>query len=360
MSLLAIIAGLVVLTIGAELLVRGASKLALSLGISPVVIGLTVVAFGTSTPELAVTVGAAVGGTPDVAVGNVVGSNIYNVLLILGLGALAAPLIVRQRIIKADVPLMIGASILMLAVASDGVIGFGEGALLFGLLIAYTTLSIRSGRNEPQEIVAEYQENLDATTRPGTSRLFSAVLVVAGLALLVVGAQLLVGGAVDVAQSLGVDDLVIGLTVVALGTSMPELVTTVVAALRGERDIAVGNVVGSNLFNILSVLGLGSMLAPGGIPVADAALSFDIPVMIAVAIAVLPVVFVGSTINRWEGAMFVLFAVLYTTYLVLDATAHELAGGFGFAMAVFVLPLTAITLGTLVVRELRAKRTARA
>lgn len=357
MSLLAIVAGLVVLTLGAELLVRGASKLAVSVGVSPIVIGLTVVAFGTSTPELAVTVGATIDGSADVAVGNVVGSNIYNVLLVLGLSALAAPLIVQQRIVQADVPLLIGASLLMWFLASDGTVSLGDGAVLVTILLVYTALSIRSGRRESQpEVIAEYQEHVAEMGRLSGGRGMSVVLVIAGLAMLVVGAQLLVGGATDVARSLGVSELVIGLTVVAVGTSMPELVTSVVAALRGERDIAVGNVVGSNLINILGVLGVGALLAPGGIAVAPTAISFDIPVMIAVAVAVLPVAFVGYVIRRWEGALFLGYGALYTTYLVLDAADHGLTDGFEMAVGLFLLPLTVITIATFVVRELRSRR----
>ena len=170
------------------------------------------------------------------------------------------------------------------------------------------------------------------------------------------GSQALVAGASDIARSLGVSELVIGLTVVAIGTSMPEIVTTVVAVMRNQRDIAVGNVVGSNLFNLLGVIGIGAIIAPGGIPVAPAALARDIPVMVAVAIALFPVAFVGFAIRRWEGAVFVGYAAAYTAYLVLDSTEHQLADDVAFAMGAFVLPLTLVTIATLVTREIRRRR----
>ena len=355
MSLVAIAVGLVLLVVGAELLVRGASRLALSFRISPVVVGLTVVAFGTSTPELAVSLGASFSGASDVAIGNVVGSNIYNVLLVLGIGAVITPLLVEQRIVRTDVPLMIGVSLLFWFLASDGSLGLLDGVVMFSLLLLYTGLSVRSGRKEQQPaVVEEYAESLHAE-KP-TNRAVDIGLVLTGLVLLVIGAQLLVGGAVEIATSLAISELVIGLTVVAIGTSLPEIMTTAIAAHRGQRDIAVGNVVGSNLFNILGVLGLSAIVAPGGVPVSDAALTSDIPVMVAVAIAVLPVAFLGYIIKRWEGFMFLGFAALYTAYLVLDATEHDLADGFRTVMVFFVIPLVAVTLAIFVVREFREKR----
>lgn len=354
MSLVAIAIGLVLLVTGAELLVRGASRLALSFRISPVVVGLTVVAFGTSTPELAVSLGASFSGASDVAIGNVVGSNIYNVLLILGTGAVITPLLVEQRIVRTDVPLMIGVSLLFWFLVSDGSLALLDGVVLFSLLLLYTGLSVRSGRKEQEAVVEEYAESLHP--EQPTNRVVDIGLVLAGLVLLVIGAQFLVDGAVEIATSLGISELVIGLTVVAIGTSLPELMTTAIAAYRGQRDIAVGNVVGSNLFNILSVLGLSAIVAPGGVPVSEAALSSDIPVMVAVAIAVLPVAFVGYIIKRWEGFMFLGFGALYTAYLVLDATEHDLADGFRTVMVFFVIPLVAVTLAIFVGRELLEKR----
>lgn len=353
MTVAAILGGLLLLMLGGELVVRGGTRLATAMGISPVVVGLTVVAFGTSSPELAVTLGAVANGQPDVAVGNVVGSNIYNILLVLGLGAVAAPLVVRQRIVRADVPLLVGVSLLFWAMASNGGLEADDGLVLVAILAGYTVISIRSGRRESAPITQEYRANLGR--RAGrTGPLVAAGLIALGLGTLVAGSQLLVGGATEIARSLGVSELVIGLTVVSIGTSMPEIVTTVIASLRGERDLAVGNVVGSNLFNLLGVLGIGAIVAPGGIPVPTAALSFDIPVMVAVAIALLPIVFTGHAIRRWEGALFLTYAAVYTAWLVLDATGEPLAQDLATATMTFLLPLTLVTLATVVIREIRS------
>jgi cation:H+ antiporter len=244
---------------------RGASKLALSFGISPLVVGLTVVAFGTSAPEMAVSVQAALSGQVDIALGNVVGSNIFNVLFILGLSALIIPLLVARQLIRQEVPIMIGASLLLFALAWDGGISAAiDAALMFGLLLAYTVFLIWQSRRESKALAAEGT----AETASGKSSWdnhwgVQVLLIAAGLALLVLGADWLVTAAITFAKQLGVSELVIGLTIVAAGTSMPEVATSIVAALRGERDIAVGNVVGSNTFNILCVLGLSGMLAPG-------------------------------------------------------------------------------------------------
>jgi cation:H+ antiporter len=356
-TLLLFILGGVLLIAGAELLVRGASRLAVAAGITPLVVGLTVVAFGTSAPELAVTLGASFTGEADVALGNVVGSNIANVLLILGLSAAIAPLVVAQQLVRLDVPLMIGASVLTLGLALDGRIGRADGFLLFGILLVYLVFMIRKSRRETAAVRAEYDEAFgEGEKRPGpVSWPVNGVLVLAGLGMLVLGARWLVHGAVAAATALGVSELVIGLTVVAVGTSLPEVATSVLASLRGERDIAVGNVVGSNLFNLLAVLGLGSIFAPAGVPVAPAAIAFDLPVMIAVAIACLPVFFVGYSIARWQGWLFLGYYAAYTLFLILDAAQHDALPLFSAVMEWFVLPLTALTLGIVVLRALRRK-----
>jgi cation:H+ antiporter len=351
-TILYFIAGAVLLIGGAELLVRGASRLAIAAGVSPLVVGLTVVAFGTSSPELAVTVGAAWSGQADVAVGNVVGSNIFNILFILGVTALITPLVVAQQLVRLDVPLMIGASLLMLLLGLDGTISRVDGLFLFLGVVAYTTFLIRQSRRETAQVASEYDEAFGAVPEQ-TRWAVNIGLILVGLTLLVLGSRWLVDGAVEMATSFGVSQLVIGLTIVAAGTSLPEVATSVLAAMRGERDIAVGNAVGSCIFNILAVLGLGSLIAPNGVNVSPGALTFDIPVMIAVSVAALPVFFTGYTIARWEGAVFLLYYVAYTAWLVLTAREHAALEALAPAMTWFALPLTALTLAVLGVRAMR-------
>lgn len=344
--------GGLLLVAGAELLVRGASRLAVAAGITPLVVGLTVVAFGTSAPEMAVTVGSAYAGQTEVALGNVVGSNIFNVLFILGLSALIAPLVVAQQLVRFDVPLLIGASVLVLLMALDGRFGRVDGMVLLAGIVAYTILLIRQSRRESAAVAAEYDEAFGRPperVRPA----IDVVLVLVGLGLLVLGARWVVEAAATTATALGVSELVVSLTIVAAGTSLPEVATSVLATLRGERDIAVGNVIGSCLFNLLAVLGLGSLVAPVGIPVADGALTFDIPVMIAVAIAALPVFLTGHTIARWEAIVFLGYYVAYTSYLILTAAAHDAATQLGAAIVWFVAPITVLTLTATLVRHRR-------
>ncbi|MGC1953921.1 MAG: calcium/sodium antiporter, partial [Gammaproteobacteria bacterium] len=308
--------GLVVLVAGAELLVRGATQVSAATGVSPLVTGLTIVAFGTSAPELAVSVHSALTGNPDLALGNVIGSNIFNVLFILGVSALITPLVVAQRLIRHDVPLMIGVSLLTYLLALDGQIGRREGMALFAGLVAYTTYAIFKGREEPTPVLAEYAGAFGqpARTDPGRSQVLArnVALIGAGLVMLVLGARWLIQGAIEMARFFAVSELVIGLTLVAAGTSLPEVATSIVAAVRGVRDIAVGNVVGSNLFNILGVLGLSALLAPTGIAVSSAALHFDLPVMMAVALVCLPIFFTDHRIDRWEGVVFLGYYLAYT------------------------------------------------
>ena len=345
------IAGLVALVAGADLLVRGASRLALSFGISPLVVGLTIVAFGTSAPEMAVSAGAVLNGQTGLAMGNVVGSNIFNVLFILGLSALITPLVVHVQLIRQEVPIMIGASLLVLVLALDGTLGLFDGALLFGLLLAYTSFLVVQSRRESRGAQAEF----DAEIQPARPDAWDArlpvqlALIAAGLALLVFGSDWLVSAAVVFAQSLGVSDLVIGLTIVAAGTSMPEVATSIMAALKGERDIAVGNVVGSSTFNLLGCLGLSGVLAglvPGspGLTVALSLLALDIWVMLAVALACLPIFLSGREIARWEGAVFLGYYVAYMAYVVLAAQQHAVLGPFSAVMMGFVVPITVVTL----------------
>jgi cation:H+ antiporter len=352
-TILMLLSGIVFLIGGAEVLVRGASNLASAAGVSSLVVGLTVVAFGTSSPELAVSVMSAYKGQADLAIGNVVGSNIFNVLFILGLAALVVPLVVAQQLVRFDVPVMIGVSVLLLLLGMDGRLGMFDGLLLTAGVLSYTIFLIRQSRREKSaEVKAEYEKSF-ATDASAPGWFKNIALVAVGLVGLVLGSKLLVDSAVVIAKSFGVSELIIGLTIVAAGTSMPEVATSVVAALRGERDIAVGNAVGSNIFNILCVLGISSVVSPNGIHVSKAALAFDIPVMIAVAVACLPVFFAGYVISRVNGAIFLAFYAAYLAYLILTATQHEALGTYQAAMMYFVLPITAVTLLVLGLRALR-------
>ncbi len=355
-TILFFIAGLCLLIAGADILVRGASKLASALGISPLVIGLTVVAFGTSAPELAVSIQSSLAGEGDIAMGNVIGSNIFNILFILGLSAIISSLVVAQQLIRLDVPLMIGISILVFIFALDGKIDRSNGVILFTGIIAYTIFLIKMSRNEKKEIQDEYEKEYGVDRKPDLlSKMINVGFIIGGLFMLVIGARWLVNGAVSFAQMFGISELVIGLTIVAAGTSLPEVAASTVAALRGEKDIAVGNVVGSNIFNLLSVLGLSSILSPDGIQVSAAALRFDIPVMIVASIACLPVFFTGNLIARWEGFLFFGYYVAYTSYLVLYSMHHDILPLYNLVMVFFIIPITVITLLVVTLRYIRRK-----
>ena len=360
MTILLLVGGLVLLVVGAEALVRGASRLAAALGIAPLIIGLTIVAFGTSSPEMAVSVQSVLSGQTDIAVGNVVGSNIFNVLFILGLSALITPLLVAQQLVRLDVPIMIGVSVVLLLMALNGVIEQWEGAVLFAGIIGYTIFQIVQSRKgkETAAVEAEYAEEYGKPEPRSTSRMLLNIgMAVVGLVLLVLGARWFVDGAVQLARAFGISEVIIGLTIVAAGTSLPEVATSLVAAFRGERDIAVGNVVGSNIFNILAVLGLSSLVSPGqGLPVSLGMIELDIPFMIAVAVACLPVFVTGNTIARWEGGVFLAYYVAYTVYLVLTSTEHDLLPQFQTFMMWFVVPLTVLTVAVSVYRELGVRR----
>ena len=347
-----LIAGLALLVAGAEALVRGAARLAARFGIPPLVIGLTVVAFGTSAPEMAVSVQSASNGQGDIAVGNVLGSNIFNVLMILGLSALVIPLTVSRQLIRLDVPLMIGASLLAWLLAIDQHYGRLDGLFLFASLLAYIAFQIRGSlRAKTNGESNEFEEEYGKRPEGRLALLGHLGFIVLGLALLVWGSNLLVDAAVTLARALGLSELVIGLTIVAAGTSLPELATSVMAALKGERDIAVGNIVGSNLFNLLAVLGLAALVAPAPISVSPNALAFDYPVMVAVAVACLPIFFTGYRINRWEGLLFFGYYLAYAAYQVLFATGASAVALLHTALVWYALPLTALTLLVIAARE---------
>jgi cation:H+ antiporter len=341
--------GLAVLVAGGHCLVTGSATVAQRFGLSSLVIGLTVVAWGTSAPELAVSLGAALRGQGDMALGNVVGSNIINILGVLGASALVTPLVVSRRLVWREVPILIVLSFAVLILGANGVIGRAGGGLLFVVGFIYTAYAIRQSRLDGETRAEQIPGG-----RLGVSR--AVGLVVAGMVLLVLGAHWMVEAATVLARALGVSDLVVGLTVVAVGTSLPEAAASVIAALKGHRDMAVGNAIGSNIFNIVNVLGLTALVAPGGVPVPEPALHFDLPVMIAVAVACLPIFFKSHQIARWEGALFLFYYAAYILFLVLKAEHHAVLPTVSRAMMFFVIPLTIATLVAISWRQERRRR----
>lgn len=352
MTIVLFIVGLVFLIVGAEALVRGSSRLAVSLGISPLAIGLTVVAFGTSSPELAVSIKAVLSNQAGIAVGNIVGSNIFNTLFILGLSALIAPLIVAKQLIRFDVPLMIALSFLVYFFSFDGRFGRIDGGLLVIGLVIYISFLFYQSR---KEIINKPNDN-ENEMPVGGNWFINLILIAVGLGLLVLGSRWLVDGAVSFARYFGVSELVIGLTIVSAGTSLPEVVTSVIAAIRGERDIAVGNVIGSNLFNIMCVLGIASVVGPNGMEVSPAVTNFDIPVMLGVAIVCLPIFYTGGIISRKEGALLLGSYLIYTLYLILAAAHHSALPMLSDILLYFALPITGVSLLIFSLREVGHKK----
>jgi cation:H+ antiporter len=305
-----LLAGLVLLFGGGEFLVRGAAGIGLRFGLSPLVVGLTLVAMATSSPELAVSLSAAADGQGGLALGNVVGSNICNIALIIGLAGLVRPLRVEARVVRIDAPLVIAASVLLVALLLDGQLGRLDGALLVSGLAAYLWFTVTAARRESALVRAEFDAEV---TAPGGPAWLLGAFVLAGVAALVSGGLVFLEGAVSLATTLGVPPAVIGLTIAALGTSLPEIATSVVATLRGHDDIAVGNVVGSNLFNILAIAGVTGVISPFGRGTVS---NLDLGVMIAVAVVLLPMIYTRSRIDRWEAGMLLAGYVLYIGWLV--------------------------------------------
>jgi cation:H+ antiporter len=350
------IAGLVVLILGADLLVRGSSRLAAAFGVSPLVIGLTIVAIGTASPEIAVSLQAAANGQGDLTLGNVLGSNIFNILFILGITSIVAPIVIAEQLIRKDAPILLGISLLTLALAFDENLGAMDGAILIVLLIVYVVFALKQSRFESRKVQKEYAEEY-AQKQPRTTRntIINIVFILIGLGLLVLGSNWLVDSAVQIAKALGVSELVIGLTIVAVGTSLPEVATSVIAALKGESDIAVGNAVGSNIFNLLGVLGIGALVSPEGISVAGHILQFDLPVMVFVALATLPVFFIDSRISRMEGGLLLSYYIIYIAFIILRATGNSALPSMQLFIAFFA-PITFITLVAIAIRSSHSKR----
>ena len=354
-----LIAGLALLILGAEVLVRGAARLSSALGVSPLIVGLTVVAYATSSAELAACARSAVLGQNGLAIGIVVGSNIFNVLFVLGISALIIPLTVTKRVIRLDVPIMIAVSVLLYLLALDGAISRWDGLLLFAGVVAYTLFTVLGARHERSQSWVTEVPASSAIEQPSSRRysvITQVVFIAIGLVMLVIGARWFVSGAVSLAESLGVSETVIGLTIVAAGTSLPEAATSIVAALRRKPEIAVGNIVGSNIANVLLVMGVTGLVAPQGVAVSVSALNFEMPVMIAVAASCLPVFFLGGRIERWEGGLYLGYYFAFVLFLILEAGHHKALPAFAAVMAFFVLPLTVITYIILTARRGRRKK----
>lgn len=335
------IAGLLTLIFGAEMLVRGASRLASAFGISKLVIGLTVVAFGTSAPELAVCIQAGLDGRPDLMLGNIVGSNITNILLILGVSALILPLSVNPRLIKLDVPVMIVITFILLFFILNGFISLWESFIFIVMLAGYLLyLARNSGSLETPPL-----------EKKKSSKPLSFFYAATGLVLLIAGSRWLVDSAVIFAEAFGVSELVIGLTVVAIGTSLPEITTSIVAAVRRERELVISNVIGSNILNILAVLGITGLVLPEPIPVTNALVRFDIMILLAASFACVPIFFTGHVISRGEGALFLIYYIIYIIYLWLSSAEHDALPAFSDTMILFVLPLTLFTIFMIAWRE---------
>ncbi|MCV6636213.1 calcium/sodium antiporter [Candidatus Albibeggiatoa sp. nov. NOAA] len=342
--------GFLFLVVGADTLVKGASEFATSVGISPLVVGLTIIAFGTSAPELAVSVQSAYAGQPDLTVGNVIGSNILNILMVLGIAAVIAPLTVNTKLVKVDVPLMIGVSVLLYILSMDLMISRLDGIILFAIVAVYTTYLVVQSRRDNSVIAEAELEELEELQKHSqeSSVWVKVAYILVGFVLLVLGADWLVKGAVVIAQYFGLSELIIGLTIIAIGTSLPELAATIAASLRGEKDLIIGGAIGSNLFNISMVLGISSMVAPNGIAVSPTALNVDMLIMIAVAVLCLPTFFSGKQLDRWEGVLFLAYYVAYTIYLLLSALNHPQLPLFNQVMLWGVIPATVVLLGVLV------------
>lgn len=348
MNYLLAIAGLLLLFFGAKLFIHGASSLGKLAGLSPIVIGLTIVAYGTSTPELVVSVTGSWTGQLDLALGNVIGSNIFNVLFILGLSAACVPLVVNQRLLQYDVPLIFTITVVVFGFSVNGSLTLWEGGVLFLVLAGYTAWAVVESQSEPPEIQEEYTREYplsEMTTGSTTGFLFSGLILLMGLALLIFGSRVFTQSISEIARSIGISEAVIALTIVSAGTSLPEVGTSVLAALRGETDIAVGNVIGSNFFNLTGVLGLSVLSSGNGLPASEAILQFDMLILLVVSVLCLPILFTGHRISRWEGGLFVLYYVFYVLSL-LSPRLHPLVSRSLFlAMYGFVLPLTTLTIG---------------
>ena len=310
-DVLMVIGGLAMLFVGGEALIKGAVSLARNFGLSSLLVSAVVVGFGTSAPELTVSVGAALQGSPDIAIGNIVGSNIANILLIVGAAAVLSPLLINRRAVRRDTYVMLAASLVLCGLALVGQIGFIAGLMLFCALLAYVYVAYAQDRKSGQETIKHIEEDVEG--KPQLGRLKASLYSLTGLFLLIGGAHILVEGAISIARDFNISEAVIGLTIVAVGTSLPEMVTSLVAAYRRHNDVIIGNILGSNIFNILSILGLTAMISPMGI--ADQIAALDVWIMLASAMLFSAYLLRGWTINRFSGLVMIGAYAGYTAWL---------------------------------------------
>ncbi len=353
-STLTFLIGLAGLLIAGHVLIDGAGKIGRRLGMAPGVIGLTIVAAGTSAPELAVFYQAVRADDTSLAVGSIIGSNIANVLLVVGVVACMGAVKVSQAVVQVDVPVMAAASAALLVMTLDRNLSRLDGVLLVCGIVCFIVWTIRTRSGAEPSAPAASETGEEPTTPPRPNLLIAVASIVIGVAGLTYAAGFVVTGAEEIALALGVPELIVGLTILALGTSAPEIATSIVAAVRGNRQLALGNAVGSNIFNILLVLGLSSSLS-GGISFGDDAVRLDMPILVAAAVACMPVLLWDHSVDRWEGFVFVALYGAYLVFLALDGTDRLEADPFVIAFAVFVVPLGLLT-GAVVIAKTVAHR----
>tara|TARA_R110000868_G_scaffold383578_2_gene650594 strand:- start:10189 stop:11274 length:1086 start_codon:yes stop_codon:yes gene_type:complete len=344
MTVLLFIGGLVSLIGGAELFLKAVDHFGLKWGVSPVIMGLTVVAFATGAPELAISIKAASSGSADLVLGNIIGSNIANILLILGITSLIAPINITRRIIRIDVPIVIGASLLLFILAFDGVLSSFDGIILISGLVAYsifTYFQIRKGKEDETDVF-EFAESVDDLAKGSFFYIKNISFLLVGLALIVLGSNWMVDSAVTIARLFGLSELVIGLTIISIGTSLPEVATSLSAARKGNADIAVANVMGSNLYNILLTLGLTLIIAPNFLDVSQKAIDFDLPFMLAVSIVCIPIFVAGFNLTRMDGFLFLFYYFSYLVYLTFDAIESSFIQQIESIFIWVVIPATII------------------
>jgi len=317
-----IILGLAALIVGAELVVRYGARLARRLGVPPIIVGLTIVSIGTSAPELAVGIDAFRNDAGSLAIGNIAGTNIVNLLLILGFSAILRPIFIGTQTLRLDLPAIAAASVLLFVLTLDGSLSIVDGVILVVVALGYTGLLIWMTKRESARVLAEFAHEYPPQRHHGPwwEPVLQLVLLVVGLVIIVFGADWLVSGAVDLAEAAGVSDALIGLTIVAIGTSAPELATTIISTIRGDRDIAVGNLIGSSIYNLTFILGISLFFAPGAIEVDPMLIAVDLPIMVLVALACIPVFLTGKRMSRREGWAFVIAYVAYLAYLIIART----------------------------------------